>query len=79
MSKGAATAREGAGERVGNHAQHLSHQEARKIVNRYDTIAVEKLNVKAMQKNHCLAKSIMRFLLPSHGDNSHKIPSTSYS
>ena len=45
-------------ERIRNRRHNFVHQEARKIVNRYDTIAVEKLNVKGMQKNHCLAKSI---------------------
>ena len=45
-------------ERIRNRRHNFVHQEARKIVNRYGVIAVEKLNVKAMQKNHCLAKSI---------------------
>jgi len=34
------------------------HQLARKLVNRFGLIAVEKLNIKNMQGNHCLAKSI---------------------
>ena len=45
-------------ERIRNRRDDFVHQQARKIVNRFDTIAVEKLNVKGMQKNHCLAKSI---------------------
>lgn len=45
-------------ERIRNRRHNFAHQEARKIVNRFGTIAVEKLNVKGMQKNHCLAKSI---------------------
>ena len=45
-------------ERIRNRRHDFVHQQARKIVNRYDTIAVEKLNVKGMQQNHCLAKSI---------------------
>ena len=45
-------------ERIRNRRHNFVHQEARKIVNRFGTIAVEKLNVKGMQKNHCLAKSI---------------------
>ena len=45
-------------ERIRNRRHNFVHQQARKIVNRYDVIAVEKLKVKAMVKNHCLAKSI---------------------
>lgn len=45
-------------ERIRNRRHNFAHQEARKIINRYGTIAVEKLNVRGMQKNHCLAKSI---------------------
>ena len=45
-------------ERIRNRRHNFVHQESRKIANRYGTIAVEKLNVKGMQKNHCLAKSI---------------------
>ena len=45
-------------ERVRNRRHDFVHQTARKIVNRYGVIAVEKLNVKGMVKNHCLAKSI---------------------
>lgn len=45
-------------ERIRNRRHNFVHQQARKIANRYGTIAVEKLNVKGMQQNHCLAKSI---------------------
>ena len=45
-------------ERVRNRRHDFVHQTARKIVNRFGVIAVEKLNVKGMVKNHCLAKSI---------------------
>ena len=34
------------------------HQQSRKLVNRFGVIAVEKLSVKNMLGNHCLAKSI---------------------
>ena len=45
-------------ERVRNRRHDFVHQTARRLVNRYGVIAVEKLNVKGMVKNHCLAKSI---------------------
>lgn len=45
-------------ERIRNRRHNFVHQEARKIVNRFDTIAVEKLAPKKMVKNHHLAKSI---------------------
>jgi putative transposase len=53
-------------ERIRNRRHDFVHQLARRLVNRYDTIAVEKLNVKGMVSanakqshgNHCLAKSI---------------------
>ncbi len=45
-------------ERVRNRRHDFVHQTARRIVNRFGVIAVEKLNVKGMVKNHCLAKSI---------------------
>ena len=45
-------------ERVRNRRHDFVHQTARKIVNRFGVIAVEKLNIKGMVKNHCLAKSI---------------------
>jgi len=45
-------------ERVKNRRHNFVHQQSRKLVNRFGMIAVEKLNVKGMVKNHCLAKSI---------------------
>ncbi len=45
-------------ERVRNRRHDFVHQTARRLVNRYGIIAVEKLNIKSMVKNHCLAKSI---------------------
>lgn len=45
-------------ERIRNRRHDFVHQFARRLVNQYGLIAVEKLNVKGMVKNHCLAKSI---------------------
>ncbi len=45
-------------ERIRNRRHNFVHQTARKIVNKFGLIAVEKLNVKGMVKNQCLAKSI---------------------
>jgi len=45
-------------ERIRNRRHDFCHQNARRIVNRFGVIAVEKLNVKGMVQNHCLAKSI---------------------
>jgi len=45
-------------ERIRNRRHDFVHQAARRIVNRFGVIAVEKLNVKGMVKNHHLAKSI---------------------
>ena len=45
-------------ERTANRRHNFAHQQARKVVNRYGLIAVEDLNVNAMVRNHCLAKSI---------------------
>jgi len=45
-------------ERIRNRRHNFCHQNARRLVNRFGIIAVEKLNVKGMVKNHCLAKSI---------------------
>lgn len=36
----------------------FQHKVARKLVDRYDVIAIEDLNVAGLVKNHCLAKSI---------------------
>ena len=45
-------------ERIRNRRHDFVHQTARRLVNRFGIIAVEKLNVKGMVKNHNLAKSI---------------------
>jgi len=49
-------------ERIRNRRHDFVHQTARRLVNHFGVIAVEKLNVKGMvkrnPKNHCLAKSI---------------------
>ena len=45
-------------ERIRNRRHAFVHQTARRLVNRFGGIAVEKLNVKNMLGNHCLAKSI---------------------
>ncbi len=45
-------------ERIRNRRHDFCHQNARRIVNRFGVIAVEKLSVKNMLGNHSLAKSI---------------------
>jgi len=45
-------------ERIANKRSNFIHQESRKLVNRFGVVAFEDLNVKEMQGNHCLAKSI---------------------
>ena len=45
-------------ERIRNRRHNFVHQTARKIVNKFGLIAVEKLNIKGMVRNHCLANSI---------------------
>lgn len=45
-------------ERVRNRRHDFCHQNARRIVNRFGVVAVERLNVRGMAQNHCLAKSI---------------------
>jgi len=45
-------------ERIRNRRHDFIHQAARRLVNKYGVIAVEKLSVKNMLGNHCLAKSI---------------------
>ncbi|MHB8281247.1 MAG: RNA-guided endonuclease InsQ/TnpB family protein [bacterium] len=44
--------------KVGNQRKDFHHKESRKLVNKYDAIAVEDLQIKNMVKNHHLAKSI---------------------
>ncbi len=44
--------------RISNKHHNFIHQEARKIVNHFGVICIEKLNSKGMMKNHYLAKSI---------------------
>ena len=45
-------------ERISHRRSNFAHQESRRIVNRFDVIAVEDLSVNQMVHNHCLAKSI---------------------
>ena len=45
-------------ERIRNRRHDFCHQNTRRIVNRFGVIAVEKLSVRNMLGNHCLAKSI---------------------
>ncbi len=45
-------------ERIRNRRHNFAHQVARRLVNRYDEIAVEDLNIGGMLQNHHLAKSI---------------------
>lgn len=45
-------------ERIAFKRHNFTHQEARKIVNKYQIICVEDLEVNRMVHNHCLAKSI---------------------
>jgi len=46
-------------ERIAFRRHNFVHQEARRIVNRFGFIAVEDLSINRMNKDHCLAKSIM--------------------
>ncbi len=45
-------------EKISNQRRDFQHNLSRKLVDEYATIGVEKLNVRGMVKNHCLAKSI---------------------
>lgn len=45
-------------EKISNQRLDFLHKESRKLVNRYSMIAVEKLNIKNLQKNKYLAKFI---------------------
>jgi putative transposase len=45
-------------ERIKFKRENFAYQEARKIINKYQIIAIEDLNINRMIHNHCLAKSI---------------------
>jgi putative transposase len=45
-------------ERIAHRRNNFAHQESRRLVNRFDVIAVEDLSVNRLVHNHCLAKSI---------------------
>ena len=45
-------------ERISNKRNNFCHQESRKIINDFQEIYLEDLNIKNMLKNHCFAKSI---------------------
>jgi putative transposase len=45
-------------ERISHRRSNFCHQESRRLVNRFDVIAVEDLSVNRMVHHHCLAKSI---------------------
>ena len=45
--------------RIQRARKHFHHEVAAKLVNRFDRIAVEDLNIRGMVKNHRLAKSIL--------------------
>jgi putative transposase len=45
-------------ERISNRRTNFAHQQSRRVVNRFDVIAVEDLCVNQMVHHHCLAKSI---------------------
>lgn len=45
-------------ERITHKRRDFAHQESRKLVNRFAVIVFEKLNIRGMLRNHCLAKSI---------------------
>lgn len=45
-------------ERIAFKRHNFTHQESRKLVNKYQIICIEDLEVNRMVHNHCLAKSI---------------------
>lgn len=45
-------------EKIANQRLDFQHKESRKLIDKYDHIALEDLNIKGMVKNHKLAKSI---------------------
>jgi putative transposase len=46
-------------ERIANRRSNFCHQESRRLINRFDILAIEDLSVKQMVHNRCLAKSIV--------------------
>jgi hypothetical protein len=63
-------------ERIRHRRHNFCHQEARQIVNRFGTVAVEKLLPQKMMKNHCLAKSIPKVLVMPRGHSFDKFFAT---
>ena len=45
-------------QRIANRRKDFAHQLSHRLVNEFGIIAIEKLNIKGMLQNHCLAKSI---------------------
>ena len=45
-------------EKITNSRNDMQHKVSMRLIRKYDTIALEDLNVKGMVKNHCLAKAI---------------------
>jgi putative transposase len=45
-------------EKLGNRRNNFLHQVSHRIVRDYDVICMENLNIKGMQKNHCLAGAL---------------------
>ena len=45
-------------EHIANQRKDFLHKQSRKYADKYDMVAVEKLNISGMLKNHCLALSI---------------------
>jgi putative transposase len=45
-------------EKITNERNDFLHKTSKKIVQEFDTVIIENLNVKGMTKNHCLAKAI---------------------
>ena len=45
-------------EKLGNRRNNFLHQLSHRIVRDYDVICIENLNIKGMQKNHCLAGAL---------------------
>ena len=47
-------------EKLGNRRNNFLHQVSHRLVRDYDIICMENLNIKGMQKNHCLAGALAR-------------------